>query len=85
MKQDSNYYEYFYNQLVPGEHYIPVKRDLSDLVDKILWAKENDEEAQKIGKAGRNAMRDLALPRDVFCYHITLLQVRKATEYWPRI
>ncbi|XP_043275390.1 protein O-glucosyltransferase 2-like [Venturia canescens] len=74
MKQDSKYYEYFYNQIAAGEHYIAVKQDLSDLVEKILWAQENDEEAEKIAKAGRNAMRDLALPRDVFCYHVTLLR-----------
>ena len=43
LKQDSSYYEYFYKMLKPYEHYIPFKRDLSDLMDKIKWAKENDQ------------------------------------------
>ena len=42
-KQDSNYYEYFYKSLKPNVHYIPFKRDLSDLKEKIQWAKENDD------------------------------------------
>lgn len=74
-KQESKYYEYFYSQLVPGIHYIPVKHDLGDLVEKVKWAKENDEEVRKIAKAGRALMREIALPRDVYCYHVSLLQV----------
>lgn len=42
-KQDSTYYEHFYSELKPFVHYIPIKRDLSDLVDKIKWAINNDE------------------------------------------
>ena len=43
LKQDSPYYEHFYKDLKPYEHYIPVKRDLSDLEEKIIWARENDD------------------------------------------
>jgi len=42
-KQESIYYEFFYGQLEPFVHYVPVERDLSDLVEKINWAQENDE------------------------------------------
>ena len=44
MKQDSHFYEYFYKDLKPYEHYIPFKRDLSDLNEKLQWAKDHDEE-----------------------------------------
>ncbi len=37
-KQDSPYYEHFYTHLEADVHYIPVKRDLSDLLQKIRWA-----------------------------------------------
>lgn len=47
LKQDSPYYEHFYKSLEPGKHYIPFKRDLSDLREKILWAKNHDEEVIK--------------------------------------
>jgi len=42
LKQDSHYYEFFYKQLRPYVHYIPVKADLSDLLDRIQWAKQHD-------------------------------------------
>lgn len=44
LKQDSSYYEHFYNELQPWEHYIPIKADLGDLLEKIQWAREHDEE-----------------------------------------
>lgn len=44
LKQDSIYYEHFYNELRPWEHYIPISADLGDLLDKIQWAREHDEE-----------------------------------------
>ena len=30
------------------EHYIPIKKDLSDLIDKIKWANDNPKHAQNI-------------------------------------
>ena len=42
LKQDSPFYEHFYKDMKPYEHYIPFKRDLSDLMEKIQWAKDND-------------------------------------------
>uniref|UniRef100_A0A0C9QD62 KDELC1_0 protein n=1 Tax=Fopius arisanus TaxID=64838 RepID=A0A0C9QD62_9HYME len=74
-KQESKYYEYFYHHLVPYEHYVPIKADLSDLVEKIQWAMNNDEETRKIARAGRELMRRVALPQDVFCYYVSLLKV----------
>ena len=48
-------YEVWCNQfLTPGIHYIEIKEDLSDLVDKIKWCKKHDAECKKI--AG-NAMK----------------------------
>lgn len=44
LKQDSSYYEHFYNELQPWEHYIPIRADLGDLLEKIQWAREHDEE-----------------------------------------
>lgn len=48
LKQDSGYYEHFYNELRPWEHYIPVRADLGDLLDKIRWARGHDEEVKNM-------------------------------------
>lgn len=34
LKQKSPYYEHFYGQLEAGKHYLEVKEDLSDLIEK---------------------------------------------------
>ena len=39
--------------LIEGEHYIKVKPDLSDLIEKLEWAHGNDEEARRIAANGR--------------------------------
>ena len=43
LKQDSGYYEHFYKEMKPWVHYVPVRADLSDLEEKIEWARANDE------------------------------------------
>ena len=48
LKQDSPYYEYFYKDLKPFEHYVPIKRDLSDIMEKIQWAKDNEEKVNEL-------------------------------------
>ncbi|XP_054285028.1 protein O-glucosyltransferase 2-like isoform X2 [Macrosteles quadrilineatus] len=74
LKQDSHYYEHFYGELTPWEHYVPVKRDLSDLVERVQWALDNDEEAHKIAVNGQKYARENLLPDHIFCYHIVLLK-----------
>nr|XP_003703980.2 PREDICTED: KDEL motif-containing protein 1-like isoform X1 [Megachile rotundata] len=72
LKQESKYYEFFYNDLVSGKHYIPVKSDLSDLVEQIVWAKNHDEEALQVIKSARQFVRDNLLPHNILCYHVAL-------------
>ena len=38
---------------VKWEHYVPVKHDMSDLIEKIRWCQDNDEMAKEIAFAGR--------------------------------
>ncbi|XP_060047882.1 protein O-glucosyltransferase 2-like [Erinaceus europaeus] len=74
LKQDSIYYEYFYNDLQPWKHYIPVKSNLSDLLEKLKWAKDHDEEAKKIAKVGQEFARNNLMSDNIFCYYFRLFQ-----------
>jgi len=49
-KQQSPYYEHFYGELQPWIHYVPFKRDLSDLERQLKWAVANDERVMKNNK-----------------------------------
>lgn len=40
-------------QLVDGENFIRIKPDLSDLIKKLEWARDNEEEARRIAAKGR--------------------------------
>lgn len=75
LKQDSPFYEHFYKQLTPFVHYIPFKRDLSDLVEKIEWAQQNEDEVLRIIRNAQKFTRDHLLPRNILCYHVLLLKV----------
>uniref|UniRef100_A0A5F5Q2W0 Exophilin 5 n=4 Tax=Equus TaxID=9789 RepID=A0A5F5Q2W0_HORSE len=74
LKQDSPYYEHFYLALKPWKHYVPIKRNLSDLLEKVKWAKENDGEAKKIAKEGQLTARELLQPHRLYCYYYRVLQ-----------
>ena len=45
---DRNYIEYFHDELIPYKHYIPVKMDLSDLLEQVNWMILNPEKSLEI-------------------------------------
>lgn len=51
---NSEYKLWFKNMLVDGFHYISVKEDMSDLIDKIKWCKRNEEKCKEIAKNALN-------------------------------
>lgn len=74
-KQESPFYEHFYKDLKEYVHYIPFKRDLSDLVTQLEWAKNNDLQVQQIVKNARQFVRDNLMPTNIYCYYFNILQV----------
>lgn len=51
--QTRRWREFFFDGLVPFEHYIPVKEDLSDLSSQIDWAEANPQSAAAIARQGQ--------------------------------
>lgn len=47
---DRKWKEYWYSDIKPFVHYIPVREDLSDLEEKIKWVKEHETEANTIAR-----------------------------------
>ena len=48
LKHLSNEEQWYYKGLEPYVHYIPFKEDFSDLEEKILWAKNHNDQVKKI-------------------------------------
>lgn len=74
-KQESEYYEHFYNELEPWVHYVPVKRNLSDLVELIKIMIDDDEIAKTISLNGQKYARENLAPHNIIGYYLLLLQV----------
>ena len=45
--------QWYYDRLVAWENYVPVLADLSDLAEKTRWLIDHDDDARRIGAAGR--------------------------------
>lgn len=61
IKVDSQqgYRQWYYDRIRPWEHFIPVKADMSDLVEKIEWARSHDAEARDIAANGQAFARSM--------------------------
>jgi len=68
LKQVTDNIEWYYGNLKPNEHFIPVKEDLSDLIEKINWAKSNDGKARKIAKNATQFAKKNLSEEMVFLY-----------------
>jgi hypothetical protein len=76
-KQDSKYYEHFYADLKPFVHYVPINANISDLIEKLKWAAENEDEAKKIVYNANQYAREFLQPHHLYCYHVKLFHVIK--------
>lgn len=73
-KDNNNSILWFYKALKPYEHFIPVKRDLSDLLVQIDWAKAHDEECKKISENARKLAADVLTEESIYLYLYRLLE-----------
>ncbi|XP_055239699.1 protein O-glucosyltransferase 1 isoform X3 [Gorilla gorilla gorilla] len=65
--------EFFYPQLKPWVHYIPVKTDLSNVQELLQFVKANDDVAQEIAERGSQFIRNHLQMDDITCYWENLL------------
>ena len=53
------YRQWYYDRIRAWEHFVPVKADMSDLVEKIEWARSHDAEAKTIAANGQAFARSM--------------------------
>jgi hypothetical protein len=74
-KPDSIFIQWYFGGLKPYEHYVPVKNDLADLIEKIIWARSNDAEACRMAKNVREfALSHITLPDNLLFLYYAILQ-----------
>ncbi|MCF7852155.1 MAG: hypothetical protein K9M07_02820 [Simkaniaceae bacterium] len=74
-KPDSLFQQWYSDALEPFIHYIPVERNLSDLLEQINWAYKNEAKARSIALNGRLFAIDFLSPKGFIIYCIKLLKI----------
>lgn len=65
--------DYITRYTEPFKHNIPIKMNFSDFEDKLRWAHENDQAAEKIATEAYNYARSHLKTFDMKCYTYKLL------------
>lgn len=73
-KPDSNEIQWFYRALSPFVHYVPVRQDLSDLIEKLDWAKNHDDASKQIAMDATDFALNNLMYEDVLCYFTKVLK-----------
>lgn len=68
LKQESDQIQWFYIGLKPYVHYLPIKKDLSDLLEKVKWAISNDDECKKITQNANKFVKENLMIEDAYLY-----------------
>ncbi len=61
----NGYKQWFYDRLIPWENYVPVKEDLSDLEDVVVYLTNHDQKAKAIGEAGKKLAFSMTLENEI--------------------
>ena len=72
-----NFRQWYYDELIPWVNFVPVKSDMSDLVEKIHWLIDHDDEAMQIGINGRKLASKLTYDEEL---NKALINIHKALK-----
>jgi hypothetical protein len=74
IKQATPNIQWYYGGLEPYKHYLPVKEDLSDLLEQIEWARQHDDEARAMALRASQFVEENLSSEDILVYLYHLLQ-----------
>lgn len=65
MKHTSIYKQWYYDQIQPNVHYLPIAEDFSNLQEQYNWAENNQEAAQAIAANSRQLAKQIFNPNSI--------------------
>ena len=74
LKVESPWKQWYYDRLQPWVNYIPIKNDLSDLIEKIHWCRQHDDRVRVIGENGRKLALSMTMESEIPKAYQTILQ-----------
>jgi len=66
--QESGSRVWFQHMLKPYIHYVPIKKDLSDLIEQIKWCQSNDDKCKEIAQTAYELGKQLLTEETCFSY-----------------
>ena len=84
---EPEYHLWYEHMLVPMKHYIPIKKDLSDLIEKIKWCRKNDVKCRTIARNAKTFAETYLSKKGILDYLENLMHVIKknsGTCVYPR-
>ena len=80
MKQETDNMQWYYHLLQPYVHYIPLKYDISDLEEKIIYMRKHDQEMQEIVKNANRLIEQNLQSEHLYGYMVELLNQYAAKQ-----
>jgi hypothetical protein len=81
LKQESDQVQWFYGALKPYTHYIPIQNDMGDLLEKIQWGIEHDQEVREISVQAQDfAVNNLMFEDNYFYLYLVLKKLASVEE-----
>ena len=85
LKIDPGIVDWYYRPFKPYEHYLPIQKDLSDLVDAIKWAKEHDDQCRQIAiNASQLFRKEMTSEHGLLYLQLVLSEYAKHQKFDPR-
>jgi len=78
VKQDSLYEEWFYHMLRPYEHMVPLRADLTDMLEQVQWMERHTTLLPNITRHAQALMESFFRPQTQLCYTASLLRAYAA-------
>ena len=72
--------QWYYHLLQPYVHYIPLKYDISDLEEKIIYMRKHDQEMQEIVKNANRLIEQNLQSEHLYGYMVELLNQYAAKQ-----
>lgn len=85
LKQESDEVQYFYGALQPYVHYLPIKNDMSDLLEKIEWAITHDDECHAMAEKARAFALQNLMPNQIYSYLYWVLERYASLQTFDRL
>ena len=73
---------WFYPALIPYQHFIPLKPDLSDLMSQLTYALTHDDECRPIAQNARQLGEELWNSMDIYIYHLLEAYANQQALYY---